>query len=63
MSDDRQLMTAAIARDLQQSFSKLMAQPARLGDIELRTAAPVHPGASRSTLAPAARPCQLKRYT
>lgn len=48
MSADHELMTAAIARDLQQSFIGLMAKPARIGDIELKTAA----------VPPAARPCQ-----
>ena len=33
-ADDRQLMSAAIAANLQRTFFQLMQRPARIGDIE-----------------------------
>ena len=39
----QQLMSATIASSLQQTFSSLLAQPARIGDVEARIIAPGHP--------------------
>jgi hypothetical protein len=56
MNDDKAIMSAAIAASLQQTFTGLMAQPARIGDVEMKTA-------PARTLAPAPQPTARRPIT